>query len=369
VAQLKAWDQAFGTFFSRLKALNIDETNTLFVVVPDENDHFAGGPPTSACDGVNTPCTYAKVGEITTLLDRLVLTERMNSTPFDLHSDDAPNLYIHGNPGPTDKATRTMEQDLDALTATSPITGNTDKLSKLLADRAEMKLLHMVTFSPQRTPTMTMFGDDDYFFQLGSLPLTACATQSACVFESPGFAWNHGDFQKQITQTWVAMAGPGVRQLGRHDAVFTDHADVRPTLVALLGLKDDYVHEGRVVAEFLNDNALPPGIRNGRENFLELARAFKQLNAPKGELGRASLVWANRSITSDSKTYSKYLSRIADITEDRDELAGQIKTALNNAAFNNQPVDERTEDGLGNRARRLIDQVKDLAQRDRDFGE
>ena len=27
-----------------------------------------------------------------------------------------------------------------------------------------MKLLHMVTKSPARTPTLTMFGDDNYFF-------------------------------------------------------------------------------------------------------------------------------------------------------------------------------------------------------------
>ena len=30
-----------------------------------------------------------------------------------------------------------------------------------------MKLLHMVTASPARTPTFTMFGDDDYFFETG----------------------------------------------------------------------------------------------------------------------------------------------------------------------------------------------------------
>jgi hypothetical protein len=135
----------------------------------------------------------------------------------------------------------------------------------------------------------------------------------------------------------------------------------------LLGLTDRYVHEGRVVAEFMSENALPPGIRNARENFVELAQVFKQLNAPKGELGRASLVWSNRSITAaGSKVYPRYLKQIADITEDRDELAGKIKTALNNAAFNNQPVDEGAEDGLGHRARAMIDQVRDLAERDHD---
>jgi hypothetical protein len=134
--------------------------------------------------------------------------------------------------------------------------------------------------------------------------------------------------------------------------------------MALLGLTDDY--EGRVIAEFMHDSALPPGIRNARENFVELAEVVKQLNAPKGDLGRASLVWANRSITSSNKVYGRYLSRIADIAQDRDELANQIETVLNNAAFHNQPVNERAEDGLGGLAKQMIDQVKNLADHDQD---
>jgi len=83
VAALKAYDRAFGKFFDRLKADGIDQTNTLFIVVPDENDHFAGGPPSPAnCDGVTTPCTYKNVGEIDVSLDKLLLAQRMNGTPF-----------------------------------------------------------------------------------------------------------------------------------------------------------------------------------------------------------------------------------------------------------------------------------------------
>ena len=365
VAALRSYDEAFGKFFARLKAHGIDETNTLFVVVPDENDHFVGGAPTPVnCDGVKTPCTFANVGEINASINKLLLQQRQNSTPFSVHSDDAPNMYINGNPAPTAAVTRTMEHDLDALVAVNPITGATDKLSVLLADQAEMKLLHMITASPARTPTLTMFGNENYFFETGNN--NGCATPTDIVCEAPGFAWNHGDFQKDITRTWVAMVGPGVRRLGRHDQVFTDHADVRPTVMALLGLADDYVHEGRVVAEFMSDDALPSGIRKSRENFVELANVFKQLNAPKGELGRASLVWSNRSVTATDKVYARYLQQIADVTRDRDQLAGQIKTVLNNAAFHNHPVDERAEDGLGHRARALIDQVKRNAGQDRD---
>ena len=365
VAQLKQYDTAFGKFFARLAADGITKDNTLFVVVPDENDHFVGGAPTPVnCDGVNVPCTYAagQKGEIDVLINRLLVTQRANSTAFSVHSDDAPTLYINGNPAPTDAVPRTMEHDLDALVATNPMTGNTDKLSRLLADQAEMKLLHMVTASPARTPTMTMFGNDNYFFETGNGG--ACASQSDCVFVGPGFAWNHGDFQQQITRTWVAMVGPGVKALGRDDEVFTDHADVRPTIMALLGLKDDYVHEGRVVAEWMLDHALPDGIGDARENFIELAQLFKQLDAPKGELGRASLVWSNRSVTAADKVYADYLKRIGDITEDRNQLASQIKTVLNNAEFHNQPVDEGAEHDLGRRAKSLIDEVKELAEHD-----
>lgn len=363
VAQLKQYDTAFGKFFARLAADGITKDNTLFVIVPDENDHFVGGTPSPAhCDGVNVPCTYAtgQKGEINALLNRLLLTQRANNTAFSVHSDDAPTIYINGNPAPTDAVTRTMAHDLDALVATNPMTGRTDKLSKLIADRAEMNLLHMVTSSPARTPTLTMFGDDNYFFSNANGG--ACASQSDCVFVGPNFAWNHGDFQRDITRTWVAMVGPGVQRLGRHDAVFSDHTDVRPTMLALLGLKDSYVHDGRVLSEWMDRTALPPGIRGHRENFVELAEVYKQLNAPLGTLGRASLLYANRSITNVDGVYARYLNRINDITSERNSLASNIKTVLNAAAFGNQPVDEGSEDGLGHRARALIDRVRDLAE-------
>ena len=363
VAQLKQFDAAFGKFFARLAADGITKDNTLFVVTSDENDHFVGGAPSPAnCDGVNVPCTYAHVGEIDAVLNRLLLTQRANNTTFSVHSDDAPTVYIKGNPAPTDAVTRTMEHDLDALVATNPITGNTDKLSRLLADRAEMKLLHMVTASPARTPSLTMFGNDNYFFFNGGGG--ACATQSDCVFEESGHAWNHGDFQTQITRTWASMVGPGVKPLGRNDEVFTDHADLRPTILALVGLKDDYVSEGRVVAEWMHSQALPDGIRDNRDNFIDLAQVYKQLNAPLGQLGRASLVWSNRSVTSTDKAYARYLKQIDEITEQRNELASQLKTVLNNAEFHGQPVGEGNEDGLRNRAKALIDKVSDLAEHD-----
>jgi hypothetical protein len=361
VAQLKAYDVAFGKFFARLAADGINKDNTLFIVTADENDHFVGGAASPAnCDGIHVPCTYAQIGEITTFLDRLLLTQRNNTTPFAIHFDDAPTFYINNNPGPTDTLTRTLEKDVDALKVTNPITNQLEKINVFLADRAEMGLLHMITSDSARSPSFTMFGNPDYF-NTTSASGTNCSLPPACVFETPGFAWNHGDVQKEITRIWMGMVGPGVSHLGRDDRVFSDHTDLRPTMIALAGLKDDYTHDGRVLIEFLDDHALPGPLRRS-ENFLELAQVYKQLNAPLGSVGLNSLRLANRSILGDEAAYGKFLATIADITSKRDALASEIKSVLDAAAFDSQPINERQEAQLVRRARAIIDRVANLAQ-------
>src|SRR5260370_20168291 len=63
VAQLQAYDVAFGKFFARLAADGITKDNTLLIVTADENDHFVGGAPSPAsCDGIHVPCSYAQIG-------------------------------------------------------------------------------------------------------------------------------------------------------------------------------------------------------------------------------------------------------------------------------------------------------------------
>jgi hypothetical protein len=364
VNQLKAYDQAFGAFFARLAKSGITKDNTLFLVVPDENDHFVGSQPTPVgCDGVHVACNYTFASEINAHINRLLLTRTPATPTFFVHSDDAPTFYIPGNPAPTDAVTRQMEHDLDALRAMNPITGDVDKLSVFLADQAEMKLLHMVTKSPARTPTFTMFGNENYFFFTSGGG--DCVTGPTCVFVpvSPAatFAWNHGDVQTDITQTWYGMVGPGVRPLGRNDEVFSDHTDVRPTMLSLLGLKDDYVHDGRVLIEHLDEQARPQALR-GEGQFAKLAAIYKQLNAPLGSLGMNSLKYANRSIVADDATYSTYLTKIGDLTAQRDTLAGQIKILLDAAAFGENRIEGKNAERLIKQAQQLIDRAANLAQ-------
>jgi len=376
VKQLQVYDQAFATFFERLKDDGITKDNTLFVVTADENDHFVGSTPSPAnCDGIHVPCTYSKIGEIDTFMDRLLLTQRQNTTPFLIHSDDAPTVYIIGNPGPTDTVTRNLEHDINALTVLNPITGNNEKLSALLADRAEMKLLHMVPFLADRVPTFTMFGNDNYFNQTASpffpsdgagvscLPPLPVGISPCLSEEGPsGFAWNHGDFQKQITRTWFGMTGPGVAKQGRFDGVFSDHTDLRPTVMALLGLNEDYVHDGRVLVENLEAHSLPDSLEDSRFAYTALAQAYKQINATKGPLGVNSLVAANRAITSDDSTYQKFLGQIGAVTTERDALAAQMIALLNGAAFQNKPFgfNDNVSDLIA-QAKKLNDKVEDMA--------
>ena len=166
-------------FFTRLANDGINKSNTLFVFTADEGDHFVGGSPSpSTCDGVTTPCTYSQIGEIDANLTGLLATQQNVTTAFNVHADSAPNFYLTGNPSYTASSTRSFEHAVAALTATNPITNATDTLTNYMADPVEMKLLHMVTGDPARTPTFTVFGNPNYYQATG-----AANCSSPCVAE------------------------------------------------------------------------------------------------------------------------------------------------------------------------------------------
>ena len=359
VAQLASFNDAFGKFFARLAKDGITKENTLFVITADENDHFAGGPPSPTnCDGVHIPCTYSKIGEIDANIDSVIFTEFGDATPFAIHSDDAPTFYIKGNPGQTDPKTRNLEREAGAAIGFDVIQGGMNQIAQALADQAEQALLHMITADPNRTPNFILFANPDYFFLTsGKTPPPTCAPTSdaaSCFTENPGFAWNHGDFQQEITKTWLGMVGPGVQKLGEFGGIFSDHTDIRPTILSLAGLKDDYAHDGRVLFEALDDEAVPHSLRAHQDVLSELAAAYKAINAPLGPLGLNTLTGiSTTALASNDATYTILESQINSITEQRNKIAGQMIEMLENAAFNKQPIDEA-------KAQQLIDQANDL---------
>ena len=367
VNQLTAYNKAFGEFFARLEKDGITKDNTLFIVTADENDHFVGGPASPAgCDGVHTPCTYTQVGEVNADLTQLFATEFGDTTAFSVHSDDAPTFYISGNPGQTAPSTRQLEQESGKLLGFDPVAGpdgSTNHVAAAIADIAEERLLHMVTFAADRTPNFTLFGNDDYFLSASGTNTTSCTPLASCFMEeSPandGFAWNHGDFQNQITHTWLGLVGPGVQHRGAFGEVFTDHTDIRPTLMTLANLKDDYSHDGRTVFEILERNALPDAIEDQEALLSRLAAAYKQINAPRGRLGARTLTGiSTQAAKSDDATYAALDERIQDITKRRNAIAGEMISILEGAEFSGIPVAPWRVEQLIDEAQRLLESVE-----------
>jgi len=183
-------------------------------------------------------------------------------------------------------------------------------------------------------------------------------TAASCFVEQSGFAWNHGDFQNDITQTWLGMVGPGVLQLGRFGEVFSDHTDIRPTILSLVGLKDDYAHDGRVLFEALTHEAAGGALRAHRDTLSALAAAYKAINAPLGELGFRTLTGiSTTALASDDATYAILEAQIRTITTQRNKIASQMIDMLEGAAFNNRPINEAVAANLIKQAYNLIASV------------
>jgi hypothetical protein len=373
VAQLKAYDDAFAAFFSRLAADGINKQNTLFVFTVDEGDHFVGGTPApTTCDGVTVPCDWTgQIGEINTNIDTLVSEQFPtlaaqflgNGAPngFTVHGDDAPTFYLAkngaggGQLAQDDPLNREFERSIAGLTAVNPYTGQTDHLMAAMADQAEMRLLHMYTTGdPNRNASFTFFGDPDYF--ITDYPPSTCKT---CI--NPAYAWNHGDIQSEIATTWLGFVGPGVRPLGEDGNVWTDHTDVRPTMLSVLGLHDDYQVDGRTILEILNGNAVAQTANVHRGSLQALGAAYKQLDAPFGALSMASLRISTAGIqtgsSSDDSAYQAMDARLDAWAAQRDALAGQISTLLGKVESGAGTASEATIRQLTAEARALTAEV------------
>ncbi|MBA2287018.1 MAG: hypothetical protein H0W02_16215 [Ktedonobacteraceae bacterium] len=333
VAALKLYDDAFAKFFTRLAKDGITKNNSLFVFTADEGDHFVGSSPSPAnCNGVTVPCSYSKVGEVNTNMAGLLATEQGVTTPFKVHSDSAPNVYIQGQPARTDPTARNFERASGKLTAANPYTNKTEKITNYMADPVEMNLLHMLTVDPARTPTFTLFAKPDYYLYAGAPNCSA-----PCVTINSGFAWNHGDVSPDINTTWLGLVGPGVRHQGVNGSVWADHTDIRPTMMELLGLKDDYRHDGRVLLEVLKDSALPSVVRHNRALLTTLGQILKQIDAPVGTLGLITLQASTLALKSgnsgNDSTYTQIENALQVINAQRDTIANGILAILETAEF------------------------------------
>jgi hypothetical protein len=374
VSALKSYDDAFGEFFARLASDGINESNTLFVVTADENDHFAGQQAQN-CDGVNVACTYnttpgdaigrkpahgifdvtngaAALSDSSTWsgpttwppagVNEPLVGEVGYNMPwlmgssfsgYDISFDSAPSFYINGQPQAEDSSgnvvvnptLRKFEQRAADLKAFDPYIDSTKltPVARYLVDEPTLKALHMINADPQRTMSFTMFSQPDYFFETFS----PCPKGQGCV--NDGFAWIHGDYSNDIGQTWLGVVGPGVRDAGLDNRTWTDHTDIVPTMDALLGLHPDYTPDGRVITQVLSPRAESDD--HGESSQL-LGALYKQLDAPYGAFDHLLVVASTNGIKSDDATYLATERAIQSLTAQRDALALQMRDVLDGTA-------------------------------------
>ena len=380
IAQAQYYNTAFGIFLKRLAADGITPQNTLFIVSSDEGDHEAGAnvgraiqPTPATCDGAtvsgdtvtpDVPCTYpsGSFGELDGNVTGLLAEEEGNTTPFSLEADTAPEFYLTGNPGPDTSTVRAFEHAVGGLTADDPYTGNAKQpLAEYLADPTEEAILHFVDADPARTPTLAMFANPDYYLQTGS---TSCDASGlgGCVYQTDDYAWDHGDYSAEVNSNYVAFVGPGVRHLGLDGPaanqgttssgansgeveVYQDHfggpwvdeTDIRPTIMYLTGLRDDYEHDGRVITQIVSD----PNHALSNPQVTTLGECYKQLNSSVGDFAAYTLNADTNAIKSTGTGDQEYLrtdQALRGLEVARDRLAGQIKGELEAAEFSDQGV-------------------------------
>ena len=377
-----AYDNAFETFFTRLAADGITPANTLFMIGAEENDQFVGAnvgratqPTPAGCDGSTAkPCTYAhgQIGELAANIKGLLSTTSSSSTQFDIEPQGA-SIYVHGQPGADDPTVRQLERDTAAMTGNNPFSGvNGEKITKYQAGALEQRVLHMQTADPLRTPTYTLFPMPDYFF----------GTTGANVAVNPSFAWDHGYYSPNIDITWASVVGPGVAVNGvngpapgggneAHDpnshntvpdasgvGTWVEEADLRPTLLHLAGLTDDYQSDGRVVSQVLSSPA------SSLRDTEELAMAYQQINSSVGQFATDTLLAESAALASGSakndSAYTSEQARLRHLADNRDKLASEMKVVLAQAAEGHAPSHGTVTSEIA-RATALLKQAHQLA--------
>ena len=160
----------------------------------------------------------------------------------------------------------------------------------------------------------------------------------------------------------MAFVGPGVRHLGldgpaanqgttssgansgqievaqdHFPGPWADETDIRPTIMYLTGLRDDYEHDGRVITQILSD----PDRALSAPGVTSLGECYKQLNSSVGDFAAATLQADTSAINSSSPGDQVYLrtdQALRGLEVVRDRLAEQIKGELEGAAFGDRPI-------------------------------
>jgi len=230
----------------------------------------------------------------------------------------------------------------------------------------------MQTNDPLRTPTYSIFPVPDYFF----------GTSGANLSVNPNFAYDHGYYSPNIDVTWVGMAGPGVAVRGLDGpqpafgnesqdpnsthtvpeasalGTWVEEASIRPTMIYLAGLKDDYQPDGHVITQAL---ASVPTALQATE---DLASGYDQINSSVGQLATDTLIGDTKALASgssaDDSAFGAEQETLAQLADDRDAAATKIRQTLSDAAAGQMPNHGEIQSGLAH-VKELLNRASKLA--------
>jgi hypothetical protein len=359
VANARHYDAAFQKFFERLAADGITPKNTLFVISAEENDQFAGAnvgratqPTPAGCDGFTTPCNYAagQIGELQANIKGLLAGTASSATQFDAEPQGLA-IYAHGQPAADDPVVRRLQRDTAVMTNPhDPYSGvDNEPITKYQAGALEQRVLHLQTADALRTPTYTLFPKPDYFFSTSGLNVSI----------NSSFAYDHGYYSPNIDITWAGMVGPGVRAKGvdgpqpaggnqaqdpesthtvpeaSRAGTWVEETDLRPTMLYLAGLRDDYPSDGRVIAQALSR------VPRALAATAALAKGYAQINSSVGQFATDTLIADTKALASgsasDDSAYQAEQRTLKRLADDRDRAAESIKETLARAAAGHMP--------------------------------
>jgi hypothetical protein len=123
-----------------------------------------------------------------------------------------------------------------------------------------------------------------------------------------------------------------------------EEVDIRPTMLYLTGLSDDYQTDGRVITQALS--SVPAALAA----TADLAKGYTQINSSVGQLATDTLTADTKALASgsaaDDSRYRTEQSRLQDLADDRDAAATKIKKVLAAAAAGRMPNHGQVVSGL-----------------------
>jgi hypothetical protein len=261
------------------------------------------------------------------------------------------------------------------MTGNDPWSGvSGEKIAAYQAGGLEQRVLHMQTADPLRTPTYTIFPKPDYFFSTSGPNVSVLST----------FAYDHGYYSPNIDVTWVAFVGPGVVNHGIDGpepadgnqpndpestntvpeastvGTWVEEASIRPTMLYLLGLSDDYQNDGHVITQALTWVTAPLALT------AELAAGYDQINSSVGQFATDTLIADTKALASGSGTddiaFIAEQTALKELADDRDATAAKIKVLLADAAAGQAPQNHGALVSSMAHVKELLKRARNLAE-------